>query len=76
MIHERLEAPAEAVKTYQLILDQEAELAVTNGPALKTLVDMARWRHDFIQWKFEAEKARIQLQQAALTPAQNVSTNQ
>lgn len=76
LIHERLEAPAEAVKTYQLILDQEAELAVTNGPALKTLVDMARWRHDFIQWKFEAEKARIQLQQAALTPAQNVSTNQ
>jgi tetratricopeptide (TPR) repeat protein len=76
LIHERLEAPAEAVKTYRLILDQETELAETNGPALKTLVDMARWRHDFIQWKFEAEKARIQLQQASLTPARNVSTNQ
>lgn len=76
LIHERLEAPGEAIKTYQRILDQETEVAVTNGPALKTLVDMARWRHDFIQWKFEAEKARIQLQQATLTPAPNVRPNQ
>ena len=69
LIHERLEAPAEAINAYQRILDREPELAAGAPPGLTTLVSMARWRRDFIHWKFEAEKSRIQLQQSAAAPA-------
>lgn len=62
LINERLDAPPEALKSYEQILQREAELTADSGPALATLVNMARWRRDFIQWKFEADKARIQLQ--------------
>ncbi len=62
LIHERLDSPPEAVKAYQKILDRESEVTADSGPALATLIHMARWRSDFIQWKFEADKARIQLQ--------------
>ena len=69
LIHERLQAPAEAITAYQRILDREPDLAAGAPPGLTTLVDMARWRRDFIRWKFEAEKSRIQLQQSAAVPA-------
>lgn len=62
LIQERLDAPPEALKAYERILEREAELTAETGQALATLVNMARWRRDFIQWKFEADKARIQLQ--------------
>jgi tetratricopeptide (TPR) repeat protein len=68
LIHERLDSPPEAIKAYQQILDLEAGLGAQASAALLTIVDMARWRRDFIQWKFEAEKARIQLQQPFLKP--------
>ena len=73
LIHERLDSPPEAIKAYQKILDREGELTATSGPALTTLASMARWRRDFIQWKFEADKARIQLQQIPEAPARTAS---
>lgn len=73
LIHERLDSPPEAIKAYQKILDREGELSATSGPALTTLASMARWRRDFIQWKFEADKARIQLQQIPEAPARTAS---
>ncbi len=70
LIHERLDAPPEALKAYQQILDREPELSADAGPALATLINMARWRRDFIHWKFEADKARIQLQRLPELTAQ------
>lgn len=71
LIQEHLKSPPEAIKAYQKILDREKELAADASPSLKTIVDMARWRRDFIQWKFEAEKARIQL----LQPPEQTASN-
>ncbi|NJO56214.1 MAG: hypothetical protein HC834_07530 [Rhodospirillales bacterium] len=67
LIHERLLSPQQAVAAYQNIVAREGELGSDAGPSARTLVDMARWRRDFIQWKFEAEKSKVMLQQLPVT---------
>lgn len=74
LIQEHLKSPPEAIKAYQKILDREHDLPADAASNLKTIVQMARWRRDFIRWKFEAEKARIELIQPADSTARTAST--
>ncbi len=56
--YERLEQPTKAADTYAAIIAKEPEIG-TNAPAsLKTLLDMARWRQDFLKWQVRTEVAR------------------
>jgi len=55
MTYEKLLQPQKAVETYQAIVAREDELGTNATPALKTVIDMARWRANFIQWQTNAE---------------------
>ncbi len=56
LIFERLKQPAKAVESFAKILDREKELAPAT-PALKTVIEMARWRKDYLGWQATAEAA-------------------
>jgi len=55
MTYERLLQPQMAMQSYSNILSREAELGTNASPGLKAIVDMARWRINFIQWQTRAE---------------------
>ncbi|MCS7091399.1 MAG: tetratricopeptide repeat protein [Limisphaera sp.] len=57
MTYERLEQPQLAAQTYQRILDSAAQLGPDTSPGLQAVVNMARWRLDFVQWLTRAELA-------------------
>ena len=59
LVFERLNQPAKATEYYGNIAQREKELADA-GPGLKTLIEMARWRKDFIAWRLKSEKANIE----------------
>ncbi len=61
MTYERLWQPQKATDTYTEILNQEKQIGTNGTPGLKTLLDMARWRINFIQWQGKAEAANRQL---------------
>ncbi|HWI60091.1 MAG TPA: hypothetical protein VNZ22_22890, partial [Bacillota bacterium] len=70
-----LSQPAKALQNYQAILKREAELGTNASPGLKAIVEMARWRADFVQWQGKAETAnRLPPQAAARTAAAAPST--
>ena len=59
LVFERLNQPAKATESYGNIAQREKELADA-GPGLKTLIEMARWRKDFIAWRLKSEKANLE----------------
>ena len=67
LVYERLQQPAKAAETYGRILAREKELAPGTGPGLKTVVDMARWRSNFLSWQTQAERTSQTNYQARAT---------
>ncbi len=57
LIFERLRQPAKAAESFTQILAREKDLDATASPALKTVVEMARWRKDYLGWQSRAEAA-------------------
>lgn len=57
LIFERLKQPAKAAESFTQILAREKELDASASPALKTVVEMAKWRKDNLQWQSRAEAA-------------------
>jgi tetratricopeptide (TPR) repeat protein len=55
MTYEKLLQPAKAIDTYQTIVASEHDLGTNNTPALKAVLDMARWRINFLQWQTNAD---------------------
>jgi len=69
LVYERLQQPDKATETYVRIVGREKELASAASPGLKTLVDMAKWRMDFIHWQTRAERTSYtNLQAIAVSP--------
>lgn len=67
LVYERLQQPQKASETYQLILDrqQEKELGSdVRSPGLATILEMAEWRKDHLQWQMTAEQAGGRLRSA------------
>ena len=54
---ERLWQPQMAVDTYNGIIKRESELASNAPPSLHSIVAMARWRINYVQWQGKAEVA-------------------
>lgn len=54
LIQERLQQPATALETYRSIVTRAANLGAETPPALRTVIDMARWRLEFLQWQAKA----------------------
>jgi tetratricopeptide (TPR) repeat protein len=72
--YERLEQPAKAAEYYVKIIERRNELGPEPAPTMRTILDMAQWRKDFLQWRQAAESSAKQLKPAELT-ALPVSTN-
>jgi tetratricopeptide (TPR) repeat protein len=54
LIYEKLHHPAKALESYGKILARKKELDSNASASLKTVLDMAQWRTDFIQWQASA----------------------
>lgn len=55
MTYEHLLQPHMALTTYTNILASESVLGTNASPGLKAVIDMARWRSQFIGWQEQAE---------------------
>ena len=55
MTYERLLQPQMAMQSYSNIVSRESELGTNASPGLKAMLDMARWRINFIQWQSHAD---------------------
>jgi tetratricopeptide (TPR) repeat protein len=62
---ERLWQPQKATEIYTNILSHEKELGHDMAPSLRTVLDMARWRIQFLQWQGQAESATRRLRETA-----------
>jgi tetratricopeptide (TPR) repeat protein len=69
LIYERLAQSDKAYEAYDQILTAAKEHSTTDGlaPGLQMVMDMARWRKDFLAWQTRAEQANGQLR---IQPAQ------
>jgi tetratricopeptide (TPR) repeat protein len=61
LVYERLESPAKAITTYDQILARQEEVATNGSPSLKALLDMAKWRRDYLGWRQQAHLTKDQL---------------
>jgi tetratricopeptide (TPR) repeat protein len=58
LVYEKLRQPAKAAETYDKILAKSNDAALTNAsPGLAAVLEMARWRKDYISWQTNAEIA-------------------
>jgi tetratricopeptide (TPR) repeat protein len=62
---ERLGQADRALAAYEHILQRSRELGQTSDPALKTVLDMADWRKNYLAWQTEAAQANQTLHHPA-----------
>ena len=60
LVFERLNQHAKAIEYYENIARRESEMSATAAPSLKAVVEMARWRKDFVAWRLKAETANLE----------------
>ena len=60
LVFEHLSQPAKAIEYYTNISGREKEVGASTSPSLKSLLEMARWRKDFLAWQLKAEAANVQ----------------
>lgn len=63
MTYERLLQPQMAIQSYSNIVSRQTDLGTNASPGLKAMVDMAKWRIDFLKWQGNADNVN-----KALTP--------
>ena len=69
LAYERMHQPEKAAATYAGISAREKELAGNASPGLKAVLDMAKWRHQFLDWQNHAERFSLtNAQLKALAP--------
>ncbi len=56
LIYERLQQPGKASDTYARMMERHKELASDARPGLKTVLDMAKWRNDFLDWQAQSDQ--------------------
>jgi tetratricopeptide (TPR) repeat protein len=59
LVYERLGQPVKALEMYDKILQTDPGLMTNAAPGLKAVVDMAKWRKEFLKWNTEAEKSSL-----------------
>jgi tetratricopeptide (TPR) repeat protein len=74
MTYERLLQPEMATQTYSNIVSRETELGTNASPGLTAIVEMARWRINFIQWQSHADSVNQVL--AASAPKKDPNQRQ
>ncbi len=64
---ERLEQPAKALQQYSAILRRDPEVSTNAAPSLRAIIDMARWRQEYLAWQTNTETTTRMLRFAART---------
>ncbi len=59
LAYERLQQPAKAIEAYDRIVSRKKELDSNPSPSLKTVLDMAKWRTEFINWQIRAQHTGV-----------------
>jgi tetratricopeptide (TPR) repeat protein len=73
IIYERLQQPKKASEKYDAIAAREKELtASAETPNLKTVIELAKWRKEHIQWH---DRAEVAVQSLKLRPVSSTPTN-
>lgn len=75
LVCERLRQPVKAAEHYQQIVARSHELATNAPPGLKAVVEMARWRSEFLGWQTSTEAKMRQLQPHLSTNAAAVAAS-
>ncbi|MCZ7637230.1 MAG: hypothetical protein M5U12_15100 [Verrucomicrobia bacterium] len=65
LVYERLEQPARAISSYDDLLARQPQPDPNAPPSLVALVDMARWRRDFLTWRSQTQIAHHELRAGA-----------
>jgi tetratricopeptide (TPR) repeat protein len=58
LAYERLQQPQKAIETYDRILTLNAETNSPSQASVQTVLDMAKWRKEYLAWLSQAEQAR------------------
>ncbi len=66
LVYERLQQPEKAREAYSLILSREKELE-NPSPSLLAVIEMCKWRRDYIGWLSKAQSQTLLLQNSAST---------
>ena len=70
LIYERLSQPQKAAEKYAEILAREKDPEA--APSVKTVIDMARWRKEQIEWR---DRTELDVQSLRLSPVPTSGTN-
>jgi tetratricopeptide (TPR) repeat protein len=72
LVYEQLQQWQKATETYQNILDRQKELTdAVSTPSLQSLLEMAKWRKDYLDWM---QKAKITNQSFQPNPTNSPAT--
>jgi len=71
LTYERLEQPAKAMSQYQQIVDQTSGADTTNAPAAQTLLDLARWRQQYLSAQTNVTAVLREFKAAQISPEEN-----
>lgn len=67
LTYERLAQPEKAMKTYMDIVERGSSAGTNASPGLKAVLEMAKWRADFVKWQGQAERTATSFAKAAAT---------
>lgn len=69
LVYERLRQTQKATETYDQIIQQQSKLGTNrSNPSLMAVLDMAKWRKDFLVWQEKADESSRKLNGAEPTP--------
>jgi tetratricopeptide (TPR) repeat protein len=66
LVYERLEQPDKAMGVYDTIGQQGKAAGESSPPTLRAVVEMAKWRKDFLSWHSQVVQAKQEIKQARL----------
>ncbi|HTD66944.1 MAG TPA: tetratricopeptide repeat protein [Candidatus Limnocylindria bacterium] len=68
---ERLQQPAKALGQYEQVARREPEIGTNASPTLRTVLDMARWRQQYLGWQTNLETLARPMRSARVTTEPN-----
>ena len=64
LVYERLAQPSKATAAYDQILLQSKTTATNSPPSVKSVIEMAKWRKDALQWQTGVHARTLSLRQS------------
>ena len=72
LVYERLNQPEKAIETFNRIAARGNELGTNGVPSLQAVLEMAKWRRNYLTWQSHAENSVQQYQPADMLSSKPV----